>query len=78
MSASEATDECNTNKIQEIEEKISGIENTIEDTDTLVKDNTKHYKVLTQNIQKIHDTVKRLNLRLVGTEEGKKIPSTKD
>jgi cell division protein FtsL len=39
-----------TNKIQEIEERISGVEDSIEDIDTMVKENTKHRKFLTQNI----------------------------
>jgi hypothetical protein len=30
-----------TNRIQEMKKRISGIENTIEDTDTSVKENTK-------------------------------------
>ena len=56
-----------TNKIQEIKERISGIEDTIEDT--TVKENTKGKKLLTQNIQEIQDTMKRLNLRIIGIEE---------
>ena len=47
-----------TNKIQEIEERISGVEDSIEDIDTMVKENTKHRKFLTQNIQEIKDTIK--------------------
>ena len=41
-----------TNRIQEIEERISGKEDTIENIDTTVKENAKH-KNLTQNIQEI-------------------------
>jgi hypothetical protein len=44
------------NRIQEIEERISGIEDITENTD------------LTQNIQEIQDTMKRLNLRIIGIE----------
>jgi hypothetical protein len=36
-----------------MEEKISGIEDTEEETDTLVKENAKCKKCLTQNIQEI-------------------------
>jgi hypothetical protein len=39
-----------TNRVQEIEESISGIEETTEDTDTMAKENTQHRKLLTQNI----------------------------
>jgi uncharacterized coiled-coil protein SlyX len=42
-----------TNRIQEMEERISGAEVTIEDIDTTVKENTKCKKLLTQNIQEI-------------------------
>jgi hypothetical protein len=44
-----------------MEERISGIEYI----DTLVKENTKYKKVLTQNIQEIWDTMKRPNLRII-------------
>jgi hypothetical protein len=57
-----------TNRIQEIEERISGTEATIENIDTTVK-NAKSKKLLTQNIQKIQDTMKRQNLRVIGIEE---------
>jgi len=42
-----------TYRIQEIEERISGAEDTIENIDTSIKDNEKHKKPLTQNIQEI-------------------------
>ena len=54
------------NRIQEIEERHSGLENTIEDTYTMVKENIKHKSLLTQNIQEIQDTMKRSNLRITG------------
>jgi Tfp pilus assembly pilus retraction ATPase PilT len=38
------------NRIQEIEERISGIEDKIEEIDTSVKQNVKFKKYLTQNI----------------------------
>ena len=46
-----------TSSIQEVEERISGAEDTIENTDTTVKENTKSKKLLIQNIQEIQDTV---------------------
>ena len=58
-----------TNRIQEIEERISGAEDTIENIDTTVKENAKSKKILTQSIQEIQDTMRRPNLRIIGIEE---------
>jgi hypothetical protein len=60
-----------TNRMQVIEERFSGIEYTIENIDTIVKENTKSKKLLTQNIQEIQDTMKRPNLRIMRKEESK-------
>ena len=38
-----------TNRIQEIEERISGAEDTLENIDTTVKENEKFPKIITQN-----------------------------
>ena len=40
-----------TNRIQEMEERISGVEDTVEEIDSSVKENNKSNKFLTQNIQ---------------------------
>jgi chromosome segregation ATPase len=40
-------------RIQEIEMRISGAEDTIENIDTIIKENAKCKKILTQNIQEI-------------------------
>jgi DNA-binding FrmR family transcriptional regulator len=58
-----------TNRIQEIEERISGANDTIE---TTVKENAKCKKILTQNIQVIKHTMERLNLRIIGIEKSEK------
>ena len=50
------TDANITNRIQEIE-RISGIEDDIEDIKTTVKENMWCKKLLTQNIQEIRDLV---------------------
>ena len=47
------------NKIQEIEERISAAEDTIENINITVKENAKSEKLLTQNIQEIQDKVRR-------------------
>jgi hypothetical protein len=57
------------NRIQEREERISGEEDSIENTDTTIKGNAKCKKILTQNIQEIQDTMRRPNLRIVGVDE---------
>jgi hypothetical protein len=49
-----------------IEERLSGVEDIMENIDTKVKENTKCRKLLTQNIQEIQDTMKRSNLRIIG------------
>jgi hypothetical protein len=41
-----------SNRIQEMEERISGAEDSIENMDTTIKENAKFKKILTQNIQK--------------------------
>ena len=60
-----------TKRIQEIEQRISGEEDIIENIDTTVKENSKSKKVLTQNIQETQDTLRRPNLRIIGKEESK-------
>ena len=58
-----------TSRIQKIQERHSFAEDTIENIDTTVKENTKCKKLLTQNIQEIQDTMRRPNLRIIGIEE---------
>ena len=56
-------------EIQEIEERISGAEDTIENIDTTVKENGKWKKLLTQNIQDIQDTMRIPKLWIMGVDE---------
>jgi uncharacterized coiled-coil protein SlyX len=58
-----------TNRIQEIEERISGTEDTIENINTTIKENAKCKMILTQNIQEIQDTMRRPNLRIIGIDQ---------
>ena len=51
-----------THKIQEIRERISGAEDTIQNIDKTIKDNVKHKRLLAKNIQEIQDTKRRSNL----------------
>jgi hypothetical protein len=48
-----------------MEERISGIEDNIENIDISVKENTKYKKLLIQNIKEIRDTTKRSNLSIL-------------
>ena len=57
-----------TSRIQEIEERISGVKYTIKNIDTTVKENAKYKKLITPNIQDIQYTMKRPKLRVIGVE----------
>ena len=54
-----------------IQEKVYGIEDTIEDIETTVKQITKSNKLLTENNQEIQDKMNRPKLRIIGIEESK-------
>jgi uncharacterized coiled-coil DUF342 family protein len=58
-----------SNIIQEMEERISGAKDSIENIGTTVKENTKCKKILSQNIQEIQDTMRRPNLWIIGVDE---------
>jgi hypothetical protein len=40
----------------------------IEDIETIVKEDAKCKKLLTQNVQEIQDTLKRPNIKMIGRE----------
>jgi hypothetical protein len=63
------TDISISNRIQEIKESISCVEDTVEEIDTTVKENSKHKNLLTQSIQEIQDTMKRPNISIIRIEE---------
>ena len=58
-----------SNRIQELEERISGAEDSTENIGTTIKENTKCKKMLTQNIREIQVTMRRPNLRIIGVDE---------
>ena len=58
-----------SNRIQEMEERISGAEDSIGNMDTTIKENAKFKMILTQIIQKIKATMRRPNLRIIGVDE---------
>ena len=57
------------NRIKEMEERISGAEDSIGNMDTTIKENAKCKMILTQNIQEIHNTMRRPNLQIIGVDE---------
>ena len=66
----ETTETSISNRIQEIGERISGAADSIEEIDSLIKENSKSNKFFTQNTQKTWDTMKTPNLIIIGVEEG--------
>jgi hypothetical protein len=58
-----------SNRIQEMEERISGAEDSIGNMDTTIKENAKYKKILTQIIQEIQDTMRRPNLWIIVINE---------
>jgi hypothetical protein len=52
-----------------MEERISGVEDSIENMDTTIKENAKCKKILTQNIQEIQDKMRRPNIRIIAIDE---------
>jgi hypothetical protein len=52
-----------------MEERISAAEDSIWNMAITVKENAKFKKILTQNNQEIHDTMRKPNLRLIGIDE---------
>jgi hypothetical protein len=59
------TDVSISNRIKEMEQRISGAAVFIENMDTTTKENAKCKKILTQNIQEIQYTIRRPNLRII-------------
>lgn len=53
------------NTLHKMQEKTSDFEDRIKEIDKMVKENVKSKDHWTQNIQKIWDTVKRPNIKLV-------------
>ena len=64
--------QASTTEMQEIEERISDAEDSIEIIDSTVKENAKCKKLVTQSIQEIQDTMRRPN-----NEKGQQISSIK-
>jgi hypothetical protein len=52
-----------------MEERGSGVEDSIGNIDTTIKGNAKCKKILNQNIQKMEATMRRPNLWIIGVDE---------
>jgi chromosome segregation ATPase len=57
------------NRIQEMEERMSGAEDTTENMETTIKENAKYKEILTQYIQEFQDTMRKPNKRIIGIDE---------
>jgi hypothetical protein len=57
-----------SNRIQEMEERISEADDSIGNMDTTIKENAECKKILIQNIQEIQDTMTRPNLQIIVEE----------
>jgi hypothetical protein len=64
----EIIDASITTWIQEMEDIFSGVEDTIKEIDTLIKENFTSKMLLTQSIQRIWDTMKRRFVGITGIE----------
>jgi hypothetical protein len=58
-----------TNRIQEMQERISGAEDYIENIGKTIRENGRGKRILTQNNQEIQDTMRRPNLQIIGVDE---------
>jgi chromosome segregation ATPase len=65
---SETIDGSISNRIQGIQERISGTEDTIENIVTIIKEDAKCKKMLTHSIQEFQDTMRRPKLRIIGID----------
>ena len=57
------------NRTQEMEERISGVADSIENMDTTIKENVKCKKILIQSIHEIQHTMRRPNLSIIRIDE---------
>ena len=58
-----------SNRMQEMEERISGAEDSIENMGTKIKENAKCKKILSQNIQQFQNSLRKPNLGIIGVDE---------
>jgi uncharacterized coiled-coil protein SlyX len=59
--------------VEQVENRVSGKEHKVEELDQTVKDPEKMLRKHEWNMHKIWNTMKRLNLQIMGIEEGEEI-----
>jgi uncharacterized coiled-coil protein SlyX len=57
------------NKVEQGENRVSGMEDKVEELDKTVKDHERKLRKYKWNMQDIWDTMKRPNLQIMGVEE---------
>jgi hypothetical protein len=66
-----------SNRIQEMEERISGAEDSIKNMDTTIKENVKCKKIQTLSIREIQDTMRRSKLWIIRVDENEDFQITR-
>jgi hypothetical protein len=61
------------NGVQQVENRVSGTEDKVEQLDHTVKDPERILRKYKWNMQAIWDTMKRPNLQIMGVEKGEEI-----
>ena len=61
-----------TNRVQDVEERISGLEDNVEEIDHSVNEYVIYKKATHKKIQEIWEIMKRQNLQIKDMEEGEK------
>jgi hypothetical protein len=59
--------------VQEMEERILGREDSIENIYTTIKENVKFKKMVNQNLQEMQGTLRRPNLQIIGIDENEDV-----
>jgi hypothetical protein len=59
--------------VEQVENKVPGTKDKVEELDQTVKDYERMLRKYEQNMQDIWDTIKRPNLQIMGVEEGREI-----
>jgi chromosome segregation ATPase len=67
------TVEGHSSKLEQMEDRISELKDKIEIKDKTEELLVKQLKTCERNIQEVTDSIKRPNLRIMGTEEGKEV-----
>jgi hypothetical protein len=61
------------NRLEQVENRVSGMEDKVEDLDQTIKDHERMLRKYVWNIQNIWDTMKRPNLQIMVIRKGEEI-----